>query len=129
MKAIVLSIEVVRRLESATNGNLKSGIEARVNKGIVQQLECFYQEIRERHKGRYPEIDRRAWTTLNSILGGVRGVPLQSVADAVGVNVEPLQVGKKRWSKWLEYNGGPACVGSSVFGGCLACDSWGVLAK
>jgi hypothetical protein len=83
-------------------------IEARVNKAIVQQLECFYQEIRERPRGRYPEIDRRAWTTLNLILGGVRGVPLQSVADAVGVNVEPLQVGKKRRSKWLEYNGDPA---------------------
>ena len=105
MKALVLAREVLRRLERGADEKLDSGLEARVNKAIVGQLEFFYQEIRDRHKGRFPEIDRRAWTSLNSIMGGVKGVPLAVVAQAIGVERTQLRGGKQRWQKWLDYDG------------------------
>jgi hypothetical protein len=105
MKAIVLAREVLRRLESGADEKLNSGLEARLNKAIVRQLEFFYQEIRDRHKGRFPEIDRRAWSSLNSILGGVKGVPMAAVAQAIGVERRQLREGKQRWLKWLDYDG------------------------
>ncbi len=52
--------EVLRRIERHADKNLDSGLEAKVNKAIVEQLESFYQEIKRRHQERFPEMDRAA---------------------------------------------------------------------
>ncbi len=83
---------------------MDSGLGARVNKAIVGQLDFFYQKIRDRHKGRFPELDRRAWTSLNSIMGMVKGAPMAVVAQAIGVERTQLREGKQRWQKWLDYD-------------------------
>ena len=44
MKAIVLAREVLRRLESGADEKLNSGLEARLNKAIVRQLEFFIKK-------------------------------------------------------------------------------------
>ena len=58
--------------------------------------------MKTRHKGRYPKHDKVAWSSLNSVLGGSRGVSLQDVATAVNVSVESLSSGRKRWDRWLD---------------------------
>ena len=77
------------------------GKETAVNAAIVQSLRNFYLEIRLKHKGRYPEMNRQAWSVVNSVLGGTVGVPLTAVAEVVDVPVDYLYAGKKRWTKWL----------------------------
>ncbi len=71
MKGIVLAREVLRRIERNVDTNLDSGLEAKVNKAIVEQLGSFYQEVKRRHRERFPEMGRAAWSSMNSVLSGV----------------------------------------------------------
>ena len=111
MKAIVLAREVLRRIERHADKHLDSGLEAMVNKAIVQQLELFYQEVKRRHRGRFPEMDRAAWSSMNSVLSGVKGICSTKVADAVGMDVNQLYKAKQRWKEWLQFDG----VGEEVY--------------
>jgi hypothetical protein len=97
VKAIHLAREVVRRLSTGDD----YGKETAVNAAIVRSLKNFYKQLRAKHKGRHPEMNRQAWSVVNSVLGGTVGVPLASVAEAVDVPVENLYSGKKRWTNWL----------------------------
>ena len=58
-------------------------------------------QIRDKHKGRFPSHDRKVWSSLNSVLGGVEGVRLADVARAVSVKEEHLRSGRRRWQRWV----------------------------
>ena len=73
-----------------------------MNAAIVESVRDFYYELKERHSGRYPKMVRHAWLSMNTVLGGVQDVPLTRIAEAVGVNVERLYEGKKKWTTYLE---------------------------
>ncbi len=48
--------------------------------------------------------DRTAWQIVNAIAAGTKYVSLTEVAKTLGVNVNHLYHGKKRWTSWLNYD-------------------------
>jgi hypothetical protein len=70
----------------------------------VQSLQVFYAELTTRHNGRFPKYDRTAWQIVNAIAAGTKSVSLTEVAKTLGVNVNHLYHGKKRWTSWLNYD-------------------------
>ena len=100
VKAITLAHEVVKLLSAPTRAETE--IERKVNEAIVEAVQGFYYELKERHQGRYPKLVRSAWLSMNAVLGGVKDIPLTEVAAAVGVDVKHLYKGKKTWTAFVE---------------------------
>jgi hypothetical protein len=98
IRAMTLAHEVVKMIGKPSTCKM----ETEVNATIVDAIRNFYDELKERHQGRYPELIWEAWSTMNTILGNVKGVPLCKVAQHIGVNVDRLYKGKGDWKKCLE---------------------------
>ena len=98
VKAITLAREVLRRLDGDYGKEQRASV---VNEAVVSALRSFYAVLKNKHMGRMPKHDHACWSTVNSVLGGVKGVPLTEVAAAVQCPVERLYEGKKRWDAWL----------------------------
>ena len=98
IRAMTLAHEVVKMIGKPSTCKM----ETEVNATIVEAIRNLYDELKERHQGRYPKLIREAWSTMNTILGSVKGVPLCKVAQHIGVNVDRLYKGKGNWTKYLE---------------------------
>ncbi len=95
IRAMTLAHEVVKMIGKPSTYKM----ETEVNATIVDVIPIFYDELKARHQGRYPKIIRETWSTMNTILGSVKGVPLCKVAQHIGVNVDRLYKGKGNTGK------------------------------
>ena len=65
VKAITLAHEVVKLLSTTTPS--ETAIEKKVNGAIVEAVQNFYYELKERHQGRHPKLVRSAWMSMNAV--------------------------------------------------------------
>ena len=68
---------------------------------IRNSLKAFFEKIQDRFNGRYPNQIRAAQQAVCAAIGNkVPPRKLSVVADAVGVPVQQLALGRKHWSEW-----------------------------
>lgn len=70
---------------------------------VLESLKNFESTLRERYEGRYPNHIRAAHQAVSAaITSKVPPRKLSVVAEATGISIESLSVGRKRWNQWFD---------------------------
>lgn len=69
---------------------------------IRNSLKAFFETLRDRYNGRYPNQVRAAQQAVcAAIANAAPPRKLHVISEAVGISTERLSEGRKHWSEWL----------------------------